>query len=127
MLKGGMVEEAPSVQVGSYKLLHQIGAGGMGTVWLGEHTTIGRRVAIKLLHHENSYKPDMVQRFFNEARAAAAINDPGIVQILDFGSQDDGRVYIVMELLEGEPLDRRLARLGTLPVNDALRIARQGG
>jgi len=66
-----------------------------------------------------------VQRFFNEARAAAAINDPGIVQILDFGSHDDGRVYIVMELLEGEPLDRRLTRVGALPVTDAVRIIRQ--
>jgi len=118
-----MVEEA--LQVGSHRLLHQIGAGGMGTVWLAEHTTIGRRVAIKLLHHEYSLRPEMVTRFFNEARAAAAIADPGIVQIFDFGQHTDGRVYIVMELLEGEPLDQRLTRLGKLPVADALRIGRQ--
>ena len=125
MINGRMAEAAEALQVGSHQLLHQIGAGGMGTVWLAEHTTIGRRVAIKLLHHEYSLRPEMVTRFFNEARSAAAIADPGIVQIFDFGQHTDGRVYIVMELLEGEPLDRRLARLTRLPVSDALRIARQ--
>jgi serine/threonine-protein kinase len=97
----------------------------MGAVWLAEHIQLGRRAAIKVLLPELSVQPDLVQRFFNEARAATAISDPGIVQIFDYGHHTDGSAYIVMELLEGEPLDRRLAQLRALPVPDALRIVRQ--
>jgi serine/threonine-protein kinase len=112
-------------QVGAYRVLQQIGAGGMGTVWLAEHTMLGRRAAIKLLHPEFSQRPDIVSRFFNEARAATAIADPGIVQIFDFGHHVDGTAYIAMEMLEGEALDRRLRRVGRLALPDALRIMRQ--
>jgi serine/threonine-protein kinase len=112
-------------RIGAYRILQQIGEGGMGTVWLAEHTMLGRRAAIKMLHANVSNQPDLTARFFNEARAAAAIEDPGIVQIFDFGQHTDGRAYIVMELLDGESLDRRLGRLGRLPVRDALRVMRQ--
>ena len=97
----------------------------MGSVFMVEHVTLGRRAALKMLHAEYSHNTDVVTRFFNEARAATAISNPGIVQIFDFGHHTDGSAYIVMELLEGEPLDRRLARCGTLPANDALRLIRQ--
>lgn len=106
-------------------MLEQIGEGGMGTVWLAEHTMLGRRAAIKLLHPTFSARPEIVTRFFNEARAATAIADPGIVQIFDYGHHSDGSAYIAMEMLDGEPLDRRLRRLGRLPLVDALRIVRQ--
>src|SRR6185436_498289 len=112
-------------QVGAYRLLQQIGEGGMGTVWLAEHTMLGRRAAIKMLHPAFTNRPDIVARFFNEARAATAIADPGIVQIFDFGQHVDGTAYIAMEYLEGEALDRRLRRRVRLPVGDALRIMRQ--
>ncbi|HUS28084.1 MAG TPA: serine/threonine-protein kinase [Kofleriaceae bacterium] len=112
-------------QIGGYRVVKQIGAGGMGAVWLAEHSALGRRAALKVLHAEYSSRADVVQRFFNEARAATAISDPGIVQIFDFGHHTDGSAYIVMELLDGEPLDRRLARSGALDVADALRIMRQ--
>ena len=111
--------------IGAYRVLQQIGEGGMGTVWLAEHTMLGRRAAIKLLHPMFTARPDIVTRFFNEARAATAISDPGIVQIFDFGHHVDGTAYIAMEMLEGEPLDQRLRRLGRLAVPDALRIIRQ--
>jgi len=97
----------------------------MGTVWLAEHAMLGRRAAIKLLHPMFTARPDIVTRFFNEARAATAISDPGIVQIFDFGHHVDGTAYIAMEMLEGEPLDKRLGRLGRLPIADALRVMRQ--
>jgi len=87
--------------------------------------TLGRQVAIKVLHPSLSSNQDMVSRFFNEARAATAISDPGIVQIFDFGHHVDGTAYIAMEMLEGEPLDKRLGRLGRLPIADALRVMRQ--
>jgi ABC-type phosphate transport system substrate-binding protein len=97
----------------------------MGAVWLAEHIALGRRAALKMLHPEFSNRPDIVTRFFNEARAATAISDPGIVQIFDFGQHTDGSAYIVMELLDGEPLDRRLRREGALGLGDALRLMRQ--
>src|SRR6185369_1900593 len=110
--------------VGAYRILQQIGEGGMGSVWLAEHAMLGRRAAVKVLHPSFTSNSDIVTRFFNEARAATAINDPGIVQIFDFGHHVDGSAYIVMELLEGEPLDNRIAR-GPMSVGDVLRIMRQ--
>jgi TonB family protein len=115
----------PGTQVGAYRVLHQIGEGGMGSVWLAEHAMLGRRAAIKVLHPSYTMQPDIVTRFFNEARAATSISDPGIVQIFDFGHHVDGSAYIVMELLEGETLDKRLARIGRFTVTDALRVMRQ--
>ena len=97
----------------------------MGTVFLGEHTLIGRHAAIKVLLPELSSKRESVDRFFNEARATTAISDPGIVQVFDFGFTSDNIAYIVMELLEGEQLNLRLERLGVLAPADALRITRQ--
>ena len=94
----------------------------MGEVWLAEHALIGRRVAIKLLKPGLAVSDEMVSRFFNEARAAAAIADPGIVQIFDFGYHTDGSAYIVMELLEGETLDQHL---GVMSLADALLVMRQ--
>ena len=117
-----MFEGAP---IGGYRVLRQIGEGGMGAVWMAEHALLGRRAAIKILHPSFSVRPDIVERFFNEARAATAIADPGIIQIFDVGFHTDGSTYIVMELLDGEPLDRRLQRLGALSIGDALRICRQ--
>jgi len=111
--------------LGSYRLLEKIGEGGMGTVWVGEHTLLGKRAAIKILHLTFATNESIVQRFFTEAKVVAAIADPGIVQIFDFGVHQDGSPYIVMELLEGEPLDARLRRLGRLPVEDAIRFVRQ--
>lgn len=97
----------------------------MGTVFLGEHTLLGRHAAIKVLLPELSQKRESVDRFFNEARATTAISDPGIVQVFDFGFTADSTAYIVMELLEGEQLNLRLQRLGALAPLDALRITRQ--
>ncbi len=113
-------------RIGQYRIEKQIGIGGMGLVYLGVHALIGRRAAIKTLLPKHSINPAVVERFFNEARAASAIADPGVVQIYDFGYHVDGTAYIVMELLEGEPLSARIQRAGRLSITDALRIARQG-
>ncbi len=111
--------------IGQYRIVRKIGAGGMGCVYLGEHILLGRRAAIKTLLPSLSVHREIVDRFFNEARATSAINDHGVVQIFDFGYHVDGTAYIVMELLEGESLQARLERLGRLPASQALRIARQ--
>ena len=111
--------------IGQYRVSRKLGEGGMGAVYAAEHALIGRKAAIKMLLPNLSQNQEIVQRFFNEARAATAIQDPGIVQIFDFGYHTDGSAYIVMEFLEGEPLDARLKRLGRLNPFDALRIMRQ--
>lgn len=96
----------------------------MGTVWVGEHTLLGRRAAIKVLLPEYTSRDEIVQRFFNEARAVTAISDPGIVQVFDFGHVL-GSAYIVMELLEGEAMDARLRRIGRFAPIDAIRLFAQ--
>ncbi|MDX2093759.1 MAG: protein kinase [Kofleriaceae bacterium] len=112
-------------QIGGYRIVRQIGEGGMGAIFMAEHAMLGRRAAIKVLHREYSMRQDIITRFFNEARAATAIADPGIIQVFDFGYHTDSSAFIVMELLDGEPLDTRLRRQGALPIMDALRICRQ--
>ena len=111
--------------VGSYRVLYKLGEGGMGAVYVAEHTLLGRKAAIKALLPELSAHKEIVQRFFNEAKAVTQITDPGIVQVFDFGYDSEGRAYIVMELLEGEPMDKRLARVGMLAPADTVRMMKQ--
>jgi tRNA A-37 threonylcarbamoyl transferase component Bud32 len=111
--------------IGAYVVMRQLGSGGMGTVYLAEHAALGRRAAVKVLQPELTSNPEMVKRFFNEARAASAIKSPGIVEIYDFGYHGDGSAYLVMELLQGEALAARLQRLGRLPLGQALVIGRR--
>jgi tRNA A-37 threonylcarbamoyl transferase component Bud32 len=110
--------------IGQYRVTGLIGQGGMGAVYAGEHTLLGRPAAIKVLLPELSRKQDVVMRFFNEARAATAIRHPGIVEIYDFGWTPDGAAFIVMERLDGEALADRLAR-GRLAWPAAFAVARQ--
>jgi eukaryotic-like serine/threonine-protein kinase len=112
-------------RIGRYRVEHELGAGGMGVVYSGFDPLLGRRVAIKLVRQELSEIDELETRFLNEARAAARISDPGIVQIFDFGKHTDGSLFIVMELLEGEQLEERLGRHGPLPIVDALLLMRQ--
>ena len=110
--------------VGSYRLLGTVGTGGMGVVYVAEHLLLGRRAAIKFLHPHISADPDMVERFFNEARAASAVKHAGIVEVYDFGYLD-GMAYLVMEYLDGESLLSHLRVEGRLPVDRALVIIRK--
>jgi eukaryotic-like serine/threonine-protein kinase len=80
--------------IGQYKVTKKLGEGGMGAVFAAEHALLGRKAAIKMLLPQLSQNQEIVQRFFNEARAATAIQDPGIVQIFDFGYHTDGSAYI---------------------------------
>jgi serine/threonine-protein kinase len=110
--------------IGQYRVTGLIGQGGMGAVYAGEHTLLGRPAAIKVLLPELSQKQDVVLRFFNEARAATAIRHPGIIEIYDFGWTPEGAAFIVMEHLEGETLGRRASR-ARLRWQSVLAIARQ--
>src|SRR4051812_3460530 len=108
-----------------YRLVRRIGAGGMGAVYEGLHTIIGRKVAVKLLHPQLAGDPDTVARFLNEARAAATLGHPNIVEAMDMGRAADGAPYLVLEFLEGESLAQRIVRLGPLGASSAVLIARQ--
>jgi serine/threonine-protein kinase len=108
--------------LGSYRIVSEIGSGGMGVVYLAEHTLLGRKVAVKLLRAE--LPEEYVERFFNEAKAAATLDHPGLVDVFDFGYHTDGSAYIVMELLAGQSLAERLEREPRLPLPLALAITR---
>jgi hypothetical protein len=114
----------PGATVGTYRVVKKLGEGGMGTVYLGEHTLLGRPAAIKVLLPSLSTNAEVVKRFFNEARAVTRIADPGIVQVFDFGHHPEVGAFIVMELLDGESLDGRLKRIGRVGVLETLRLMR---
>jgi len=106
-------------QVGHYKVLEPLGAGGMGVVYRAQDTVLGRMVALKVLPATSSDDPEAVNRFRREARTASSLNHPNICTIYGFDDLD-GRCYLAMELLEGETLDRRLLKgpLETLQLLD---------
>ncbi len=112
-------------QFGNYRAVSLLGEGGMGAVYLAEHPTIGRRVAVKVLHRNYVRDENLLGRFLNEARAANAIRHPNIIEILDSGTIADGTPFLVMELLEGESLGARLRRAGALPIPQAVEFAYQ--
>ena len=109
---------------GKYRVIEQVGVGGMGVVFSAEHSLIGNKVAIKVLRPEVSHNQTLVTRFFNEARATASIHHPGIVDIFDFGQAADGSAYFVMEWLEGESLSERI-RKAVLSELTTARFVRQ--
>jgi serine/threonine-protein kinase len=110
--------------IGSYQVLKQLGSGAMGEVYLAEHRHLKRKAAVKLLARELVGRPDLLERFFLEARATSAIAHAGIVQVFDCEVDATGRPYIVMEFLEGETLAAVLARRGALPALTAARLGR---
>jgi serine/threonine-protein kinase len=110
---------AAGVRLGPYEILAAIPGGGMGQVYRGKDTRLGREIAIKILPEELAADPDRVRRFEQEAQAIAALKDARICTLLDVG-EHDGRRFLVMEFVEGETLQDRLAR-GRLPLDHALR------
>src|SRR5215468_7553816 len=90
--------------IGAYRVARLLGIGGMGRVYKGVHPQIGSRVAIKVLSRECSDRRDLVDRFFSEAKAVNLIRHEAIVNVLDLSRLRDGRPYIVMEYLDGSPL-----------------------
>jgi len=110
--------------VGGYRLVTALRSGGMGTVYYAEHTVIGRRAAVKVLHPAIAHDPQLISRFLVEARAANDIRHPNVVEITDLGNTGDLH-YIVMSFLEGETLGERLEREKILDEPTTIRIIRQ--
>ena len=104
--------------IGQYKVLEQIGAGGMGVIFLAEHMSLRRRVAIKVLPGEKAADPESLERFYREARVVAALDHPNIVRAYDV-SRSGSIHYIVMEYIDGESLEQLVRRKGTLAVEEA--------
>jgi serine/threonine protein kinase len=110
---------------GRYRVISLLGEGGMGAVYEAEHNEIGRHVAVKILHSAFSSHPETIARFRQEARAATKIGHPNIVEVTDSGNTDDGRLYFVMELLEGVDLAQVMAETRIVPARRALRMTLQ--
>jgi eukaryotic-like serine/threonine-protein kinase len=105
-----------------YRIISRLGQGGMGSVYLAEHVTLGKRMAVKVLRPEYSRDEELLDRFQHEARAASQIGQENIVEVFDFGHTPEGEAYFVMEALEGESLARILHRDGPMTVSRALPI-----
>jgi serine/threonine protein kinase len=112
-------------RLGDYEIERILGRGGFGVVYVGVHVDLKRRAAIKQLLPAFSRDRHHVERFFNEARAAASIDHPGIVEIYDVGWHTDGSAFFAMKLLDGDSLARRLRARGQLSIAAATTIARQ--
>ncbi len=110
---------------GKYRIAQRVGQGGMGTVYRATQSGLNRSVAVKILKRELNVDRDTVARFHREAHAMSLLAHPNTVRVFDFGQTDDGLLYLVMELLEGELITQRLNREGCLDVLEALRFAQQ--
>ena len=117
--------------VGNYLVKQRLGEGGMGAVYLAEHPSIGKKVALKVLHAEFATNSEVVDRFFNEAKAVNSIAHPNIVDIVDYGviqtgpRGQDSLVYFIMEYLSGLTLSQVIRNEAPLPPERALMIALQ--
>jgi len=112
-------------RLGSCRIVKELGAGGMGIVFLAEDTVLNRRVAIKVMRPEIAARPGARERFLREARAAAALEHQHIVPIYQVGEASGAVPFIVMPFLAGESLADRLQRDGALPIAEVLRIGRE--
>jgi serine/threonine-protein kinase len=111
-------------QIGPYKLIDELGRGGTGVVYRAEHQALGKPVAIKVLYVDVAADPVAASRFIREARAASRARHPGIVDVTDFGTLQDGRSYLVMELVDGQTIDQLLGE-GALDPLRAVLLVRQ--
>ncbi|MGD0527576.1 MAG: protein kinase [Polyangiaceae bacterium] len=110
---------------GGYLILELVGIGGMGRVYRAEQTTLGRTVAVKIIHPHLVGEENAAARFITEARAASRLNHPHSVGIIDFGKSPDGLLYLVMEFLRGRDLARVIYEDGPLPFRRIVDVLRQ--
>jgi eukaryotic-like serine/threonine-protein kinase len=107
---------------GEYRLLRKLGEGGFGAVYEAEHPLLKRRAAVKVLHRVADKDSDAVLRFISEAQAVNQIRNRHIIDVFSFGKLTDGRHFYVMDLLDGEPLDRWIKQQGRVDVATALQL-----
>ena len=109
---------------GGYRIIKKIAQGGMGVIYEAIQLRLDRKVALKILTEPLAAQPEFFQRFEREAKAAAALNHPNVVQVHDFG-EAEGRHFIIMEFVEGQNLSHYVGIRGPLPVNEALGLIEQ--
>src|SRR6202008_3248232 len=113
---------------GSYRLLTRLGSGGMGEVWLGRHRLLAGPAAGQVIRHDvqpGLAEEQLVRRFQREAQVTAGLRSPHTVQLYDFGVNDSGSFYYVMELLEGLDLHQIVTRFGAQPAERVTMLLRQ--
>ncbi len=115
-----------TIIAGKYELERPLARGGMGSVWVARHVKLGSRLAVKFLDPRFASAPAFIDRFEREARAAAALHNPHVVHVQDYGVEET-TPYLVMELLQGEDLETRLRRVGRLPLGEAANVLVQVG
>lgn len=118
------IAELEEVLGKKYKIIGLIGSGGFGEVYLGEHTQLRRKVAIKILHGSFATRHDLVERFQREARSAASLAHPNIIDIYDVG-EGNGIYYFVMKYIDGETLAQKLYRERRISTAETIHIIRQ--
>ncbi|MBN1147913.1 MAG: serine/threonine protein kinase, partial [Anaerolineales bacterium] len=122
------MQELVGQTLNRYKIIELLGEGGMGAVYKAHDVTLQRDVAIKVMHSHYARQGDFQERFLQEARTAARLDHPGIVQVHDFG-QDRSLLYIVMEYIPGDDLEKMLRKLRSqgkwILLNEAVGIIRQ--
>ena len=118
-----------TLAVGSYHLVSRLGSGGMGEVWLAKHRLLARPAAVKLIRHDvvqpGTEHEELVRRFEREAQVTSGLRSPHTVQLYDFGVNDSGSFYYVMELLDGFDLDQIVSRFGPQPPERVIMLLRQ--
>jgi eukaryotic-like serine/threonine-protein kinase len=130
MTQGEAVSDDPlvgTVVAGKYKIVKQLGEGGMGCVYLAEQQlgSTARKVALKTLHKHLSHDPAIKQRFDREAGTVAALEHPNTIQVYDFGAMEDGTLYLVMEFVQGRSVADILEKDGAMPPARVENILRQ--
>ena len=114
-----------TVLEGAYRITRLIGEGGMGAVYEAVQLRLNKLVAIKLMARDLAANREALARFHREAEITSHLGHPHLVNVIDFGQAESGEPYLVMEYLEGEDLDQRLGRCGTVPIDLAVHITKQ--
>jgi DNA-binding NtrC family response regulator/putative methionine-R-sulfoxide reductase with GAF domain/plasmid stabilization system protein ParE len=117
-----------ALAVGSYRLVSPLGSGGMGEIWLARHRFLVRPAAVKLIRHDvapGAARDQLVRRFEREAHVTAGLRSPHTVQLYDFGVNESGSFYYVMEYLDGLDLQRLVTRFGPQPAERVIMLLRQ--
>ena len=115
----------PGTMLGGFRIVDELGRGGMGIVYRARQLNLERDVALKVLADDLANDREFVNRFFKEARAAASLNHPNIVQVFDAGRSPEGISFFAMELIEGETLESRIENNAKLSPEEALKVAVQ--
>ena len=111
-------------RIGNYEVIRKIGQGGMGVVYEGRHLLLPRRVAIKFLLTNQSHDEEQIRRFLGEAVASAQIGHKGVVDIYDYGYDENKTAYLIMEFVDGQSLQAVMKRSGQLPIPMVVRVVR---